>query len=152
MNVDDDDNDLPLTYANFEDAPGVGMRIFYDATSGLLDPLGDNELRSLHLDTAFSADFNLDRYIELVTRPFILCKRANNGTSRTEFNFTRPPRSRDSEVQVSTPFDPLADTVAPPSVLFDDATLVPLLTGRVIAFDLRPRAASGTFTFEQEEE
>ena len=146
----DDNTELPLTYANFEDAPGIGMRIFYDAASGTLDPDGDQELRSMHIEAPFAPNFDLERYIALVTRPYMLCKRAAGGTSRTEFNFTRPPRARDSDQTSSVPFDPLADNSAPPIVLFDDATVVPLLVGRVTTFELRPRAASGTFTFEQE--
>ena len=150
---DDDNDDIaslsPLSYANFDRAPGVAMRIFYSADSGTLDAVGDAELRALHTDAPFAPTFDTARYIELVSRPFVLCKRVG-GTSYTQFAFTRPPRRRDS-AQPLVPFDPLADAASPPIVLFDDAKLVPLLVGRVSEFDIRPRAASGTFTFTASE-
>jgi len=141
-----------LTYATFDAAPGVAFRVFYNSGTGNIDPSGDATLRALHLaGDPFSRDFDTQLYAELVSRPFILCKRSNGGTSLTEFLFTRPGRSRDI-AQPLVPFDVLADAAAPPIVLFDNATLVPMLVGRVVDIDMAPRAASGRFTFVVEEE
>jgi len=142
------------------------MRIFYNVDNGQLDPQGDTELRAVHLERPFdfgrSAE-DLLAYVALVSRPYVICKRANDEPATplarvpvgatVRLLFARPPRSRDEAGdQPSVPFD-LSSTAgtAEPIVVFDDATLVPLLLCRIAAAEVpRSGAASGIVSVVKE--
>lgn len=163
------------------------MRIFYNVLDGRLDPAGDASLRAAHFERPFDfgrSPADLPGYVELVSRPYVLCKLAvpratddndddgsgdevaNDRMSMittpplaalpvgavTQLLFARPPRSKEDADQPSVPFD-LTSTVgtAEPIVVFDDATLVPLLLCRVVAADVpRSGAASGIVSVVKE--
>lgn len=163
-----------LSYAALLATSGRALRVFYNVTTGLLDPLGDAQLRDMHLERPFSfgqSPDDLYNYAALVSRPYFLCKvdreahtdSAGDGDPATFFqrltsgdtvrmHFARSPRSRDDGDQPSLPFDPSATAgTVDPLVLFDDATLVPLLTCRVVTVEiLRNGAASGMLSVVKE--
>jgi hypothetical protein len=171
-NDDDDDDDKnldlqrPQSYASLVSRGGRAVRIFYDEATGALDPAGDAELRTLQLSDPFAADPQyraLDRYTQLVSRPFFYCKPVDEPSddidsalfqsisagSELRLLCARPPRSRAADL-VTWPFDDSA--LVEPIVLFDDATLVPLLVVRLgEAESARRGSASGLVVLIKED-
>lgn len=161
-----------LSYAALLEYAGRAVRVFYDVTTGLLDPTGDAELKRLHLEDPFAVTDDaqlLESYVALVSRPYVLCKREATAPRQADdvplfyalapgetvrLLFARPPRTKDDADQPVVPFD-LTSTAGgadAPIVLFDDTTLVPLLTCRVANVEaLRSGAASGILSVVKDE-
>lgn len=161
-----------LSYTGLLSTPGRGLRIFYNVADGQLDAAGDAALRAMHLDNPFAFGRRPDdllTYTQLVSRPYFFCKLlfpdgddeyadeavpplaalAVGATARLAF--ARPPRSKEEADQPSTPFDLSSSTNTEPIVVFDDATLVPLLLCRVVEAEVPRRgAASGIVSVVKE--